>query len=76
MFDADPSGKAMPGLRLICRGILTITNSELYTNAAVDDGGAIFAEAAREFIEPLAMLIPPREIIGGAQARVHGRTLW
>ena len=84
VFDSDPSGSLIPGLRLICRGI-PISSKPLafadgkYHHLAVtyDDGHVRFyldgADAGEDWLPGGAPVIMPRDLLVGDDAEL-GRT--
>ena len=81
VFDCDPSGKAIPGLRLICKGI-PVTSKPLsfadkkYHHLAVtyDDGHVRFyldgADAGKEWLPGGAPVIMARDLLVGDDAEL------
>ena len=84
IFDCDPSGKAIPGLRLFCRGIPVTSKpvtfaDEKYHHLAVtwDDGHVRFyldgADAGEAWLPGGPPVVMPRDLLVGDDAEL-GRT--
>ncbi|HOX57157.1 MAG TPA: hypothetical protein P5205_08430 [Candidatus Paceibacterota bacterium] len=84
IFECDPSGKAIPGLRLFCRGIpvtsqpLTFADGKYHHLAVTwDDGHVRFyldgADAGEAWLPGGAPVVMPRDLLVGDDAEL-GRT--